>query len=137
MDAGPLSFQRSDDGRIVAGVAMGFSRRHGVDPMVVRGALVVLTFAAGLGLVLYAAGAALSQPAPMPGEPGPAAMPPDTRRNAAVALVTAGLLLVVRSTGLWLGDAVMVPLVVLVAGRGGAGVWCAPRTTPRPACRSW
>jgi signal transduction histidine kinase/phage shock protein PspC (stress-responsive transcriptional regulator) len=116
VDAGPLSFQRSDDGRIVAGVAMGFSRRHGVDPMVVRGSLVVLSFAAGLGLVLYAAGAALSQSAPMPGEQGPAALPPDTRRNAAVALVTIGLLLVVRSTGLWLGDAVMVPLVVLIAG---------------------
>ncbi|MBI4933655.1 MAG: PspC domain-containing protein [Actinobacteria bacterium] len=116
MDAGPLTFQRSDDGRVVAGVAAGFSRRHGVDPMVVRGALVVLTFAAGLGLVIYALGASLSVAAPMPGQPAAPSAPVDTRRNVSVALVALGLMLVVRSTGLWLGDAVMLPLTVLAAG---------------------
>lgn len=116
MDTGPLRFERSDEGRIVAGVAAGFARRHGVDPMVVRGALVVLTFAAGLGLLLYAVGAWVSDPAPPPGQAVPPAPPVDMRRNVAVALVASGLLLLVRSTGLWLGDAVMVPLTVLVAG---------------------
>lgn len=116
MDAGPLTFQRSDDGRLVAGVVAGFSRRHGVDPMVVRGALVVLTFAAGLGLVIYALGASVSEAAPMPGQPAAPSTPVDTRRNVAVALVALGLMLLVRSTGLWLGDAVMLPLTVLAAG---------------------
>ena len=116
MDAGPLTFQRSDDGRIVAGVAVGFARRHGVDPMVVRGALVVLTFAAGLGLLLYAFGASVSEPAPAPGRPAEPSTPVDTRRNLSVALVAAGLMLLVRSTGLWLGDSVMLPLTVLAAG---------------------
>jgi signal transduction histidine kinase len=116
MDAGPHTFQRSDDGRVVAGVAAGFSRRHGVDPMVVRGALVVLTFAAGLGLVLYALGAAVSEPAPAPGQSAEPSTPVDTRRNLAVALVAFGLMLLVRSTGLWLGDSVMLPLTVLAAG---------------------
>jgi signal transduction histidine kinase/phage shock protein PspC (stress-responsive transcriptional regulator) len=116
MDAGPLTFRRSDDGRIVAGVVAGFSRRHGVDPLVVRGALVVLSFAAGLGLVLYALGAAVSQPAPTADDPSPPAMPVDARRNGAVALMSLGLLLMVRSTGLWLGDTAMAPLAVLVAG---------------------
>jgi signal transduction histidine kinase/phage shock protein PspC (stress-responsive transcriptional regulator) len=116
MDAGPLTFQRSDDGRVVAGIAAGFSRRHGVDPMVVRGALVVLTFAAGLGLVLYALGASVSEPAPAPGQSAEPSTPVDTRRNMAVALVALGLMLLVRSTGLWLGDSVMLPLTVLAAG---------------------
>jgi signal transduction histidine kinase len=112
MHDSPLAFPRQDDGRAIAGVAGGFARRHGLDPLVVRGALVVLSFAAGLGLVLYVAGAALSTEP----DPNAATQPPDARRNVSVALIAAGLLLVVRSTGVWLGDAVMVPLAVLAAG---------------------
>lgn len=114
MDTSAVSFHRHDDGRVVAGVAAGFARRFGVEVAVVRGALVVLTFAAGLGLVLYAAGAVLSMPSLPEGDT--AAVPPDRRRTMAVGLIAAGLLLVVRSTGLWLGDAVMAVAVVLVAG---------------------
>jgi signal transduction histidine kinase len=84
-----------------------------VDPLVVRAALVVLTFTAGIGLVLYAVGAALSEPE---GASSRAWPEPDARRNLAVALIALGVALVVRSTGLWLGDAVMVPLIVVVAG---------------------
>jgi signal transduction histidine kinase/phage shock protein PspC (stress-responsive transcriptional regulator) len=114
MDIDDLAFSRHDDGRLVAGVAAGFARRHGVDVAVVRGALVLLTFAAGLGLVLYAVGALLSKPAPVRGtEP---ATPVDPRRNVAVALIALGALLLVRSTGLWLGDGVMGVLTVLVTG---------------------
>ena len=114
MDTSAVTFHRHDDGRVVAGVAAGFAREFGVDVAVVRGALVVLTFAAGLGLVLYAVGAVLSKPTPVAGSS--AATPVDLRRTVAVALVAAGLLLVVRSTGLWLGDAVMAVVTVLVAG---------------------
>jgi signal transduction histidine kinase/phage shock protein PspC (stress-responsive transcriptional regulator) len=113
MAANPLAFARSEDGRVVAGVVAGFGRRHGVDPWVVRGALVVLSFAAGLGLVLYALGAAFSEDAPAGAS---VARPVDPMRNASVACVAIGVLAVVRSTGLWLGDALMVPLVIVVAG---------------------
>src|SRR4051812_20601169 len=99
-----LTFARRDDGRVVAGVAVGFARRYGVEVAVVRGALVVLTFAAGLGLVLYAAGAVLSRPAPGPRDEPPLTEPIDVRRTISVALIAIGMLLVVRSTGLWLGD---------------------------------
>ncbi len=78
-----------------------------------RGALVVLTFAAGVGLALYAIGAALSV------DQGARVAPPvapDARRNLSVVAITLGLLAIVRSTGVWLGDTVMVPLVVVVAG---------------------
>lgn len=113
METEALAFPRSDDGRVVAGVVAGFARHHRVHPLVLRGVLVVLAFAGGLGLVLYAIGAALSTPAsarPVEADPF------EPRRNAAVACIGLGLMFVVRSTGLWLGDALMFPLAALVAG---------------------
>jgi phage shock protein PspC (stress-responsive transcriptional regulator)/anti-sigma regulatory factor (Ser/Thr protein kinase) len=113
METEALAFPRSDDGRVVAGVVAGFARRHRVHPLVVRGVLMVLTFAGGLGLALYALGAAVSTPSPT--QPVDAE-PFEPRRNAAVACIGLGLMLLVRSTGLWLGDALMFPLAALVAG---------------------
>jgi signal transduction histidine kinase/phage shock protein PspC (stress-responsive transcriptional regulator) len=132
---GPLAFARRDD-RVIAGVAGGFADRHGLDATVVRVALVVLTLAGGLGLVLYAAGAVLADPpaaaptgpadgrpsdGPTSDLPGPGtapAHPRDVRRDLAVGCVTVGLALLVRSTGVWLGDAVMVPVIVVGLGIG-------------------
>jgi signal transduction histidine kinase len=109
----PLAFVRRDEHRVLAGVAGGFADQHGVDPMVVRGALVVLTFAGGIGLVLYALGALL---AVAPSGALAPRHPADQRRNAAVACIAAGLTVVMRSTGLWLGDAAMVALSAGVSG---------------------
>ncbi len=119
MTAFPLAFTRRDDRRVLAGVAGGFADQHGVDAVVVRGALVLLTFAGGLGLVLYAVGAVVSA---MPGATRTAAHPADQRRNLAVACISFGLLLVVRSTGLWFGDRVMVPVTAMVSGAVVLGV---------------
>lgn len=115
---GALAFTRRDDGRVVAGVAGGFADEHGVDATLVRVALVVLTVAGGLGLVIYAAGSVFARPAVVP----PVTRDLDPQRNLAVACVAFGLLLVVRSTGLWLGDAVMLPLVAVAAGLVVIGV---------------
>jgi len=109
----PLAFVRRDEHRVLAGVAGGFADQHGIDPTVVRGALVVLTFAGGLGLVLYALGALL---AVSPSTTHPRPHPLDQRRNASVACVAAGATIVMRSTGLWLGDTVMVALGAVVSG---------------------
>ncbi|MEK7423858.1 MAG: PspC domain-containing protein [Actinomycetota bacterium] len=113
MLARSLSFARRDDRRVLAGVAGGFADQHGIDATVVRGVLVVLTFAAGLGLLLYAFGALVSEPA---GAALPPRHPTDARRVVSVVCVGLGMLLVVRSTGVWLGDALMVPLAVVIAG---------------------
>jgi phage shock protein PspC (stress-responsive transcriptional regulator) len=43
-------------GRVVAGVAAGIARRHELDPVVVRVAIVVLTLFGGLGVLLYGLG---------------------------------------------------------------------------------
>ena len=107
-----LSFRRRERGRVLAGVAGGFADQHGVDALVVRGALVILAFAGGVGLAIYALMAIAA-------EFGHAVAPahaPDRRRNAAVGCVALGVTLLIRSTGLWLDDAAMVPLIVIVAG---------------------
>ena len=44
-------FRRRRDDRVLAGVAGGFAAAYGVDPFVVRTALVVLTFAGGIGVL--------------------------------------------------------------------------------------
>ena len=109
----PLSFARRADRRWLAGVAGGFADQHGVDPFVVRAALALLTLAGGFGLLVYAIGYAWS------GEPDaevPVAHRLDVRRTVAFGCLAAGAGLLVRSTGLWLGDTVMVPLVVVGAG---------------------
>ena len=113
MHAGSLSFTPLEDGRVLAGVAGGFARQHGAHRYVVRGALVVLAFAAGLGIVLYALGAVVARP---DSRGLPPAQPHDARRDASVACITFGVLMVVRTTGLWLGDGVMVPLMIVVVG---------------------
>jgi phage shock protein PspC (stress-responsive transcriptional regulator)/signal transduction histidine kinase len=116
--AAPLTFPRRSDRRVLAGVAGGFADHHGLDAVVARCAIVVLSFAGGLGVVLYAVGAVLSA-----GEVAPAtARVHDQRRNVATACVTLGIVLLVRSSGLWLGDTFMWPLVVAAAGVALIGV---------------
>ena len=112
-DAGrSLEFRARSDRRVLAGVAGGFADQHGVDPMLMRVVVVVLGLAGGVGVALYALGHAVAARATEP----PPVLPHDRRRDAAVVLITAGLLLVVRSTGVWLGDAPMLAAVVMGAG---------------------
>lgn len=111
---------RSADNHVLTGVAAGLAEDVRVDPALVRAALLVLTLAGGLGVVLYLALWAVSVPAPGEGrrvEPllaGP-------RQVGAIALITAGLLVAARDTGLWLGDGVVWP--ASVAALGVSVIW--------------
>src|SRR4051812_30401157 len=51
----PRRLLRSTDDRVVAGVAGGLGRYIAIDPVIVRIALVVLTFFGGAGALLYLA----------------------------------------------------------------------------------
>lgn len=97
---------------MLAGVAGGFADQHGVDPILTRAAVVVLSLAGGLGVALYALGHAVASTTTSVLPP----LPHDRRRDIAVVMFSAGLLLVVRSTGVWLGDAAMLSAVVIGAG---------------------
>jgi signal transduction histidine kinase/phage shock protein PspC (stress-responsive transcriptional regulator) len=104
--------RRSSD-RILLGVAGGFARRWRVDATVLRGAVGLLALAGGIGVALYAAGVALSDPRPATNDASPAAAPM-RRRNVAVAVATLALLLAAREIGLWPGNEVMVPAAIVV-----------------------
>ncbi len=113
----PDGLDRSGDDRAIAGVASGFGRYVGVDPMVVRLALVVLVFANGLGLLLYAAGWALL-PAERTGGSIDAAPSPSVERTVGLLLLTVGSLLLVGQVGLVLPVGVVVAVALSAIGFG-------------------
>src|SRR5262245_51151223 len=102
--------RRSAD-RILFGVAGGFARRWRVDPTLLRAAIGLLALAGGIGVALYAAGVALSDPRSPADGPEPAATV-ERRRNLAVVVATVATLLAARQFDLWPGNAVMVPAVI-------------------------
>jgi len=119
-----LAFARRTDRRVLLGVAGGFADQHGVDVVVVRAALVVLSLAGGLGIVLYVIGHAIAS------SHGslPATQPLDQRRNLAVGAVSLGLVIIMRSTGLWAGDALMTVVIVVATGVALLGILRPNRT---------
>ena len=106
--------ERREEGRVVAGVAAGLGPRLGVDAALVRIGFAVLAFAGGVGVLLYAVAWAL-----LPLAPSDAARPrrtATTQQGVALGLITLGILLVLRAVGLWFGDALVFPLIVVAAG---------------------
>jgi phage shock protein PspC (stress-responsive transcriptional regulator)/two-component sensor histidine kinase len=120
-------FRRRRDDRVLAGVAGGFAAANGVDPFVVRTALVVSTFAGGIGAMLYAVGLLVAGDPEAETGPDGAGRPPlpvpviDPQRNLAVGCITAGLLLAARAFGLWPGDALMLPVMGIGLGLAVVG----------------
>lgn len=112
-------FLRSRRDRVVRGVAGGLGARTGVDPVLLRIFFVVLTLAGGAGILLYGIALAVSdEPAE---DQDPPARPLDLQQAAAVGLIGMGVLLVLRSLGLWFGDALVWP--ALLAGIASAVIW--------------
>jgi signal transduction histidine kinase len=139
----PMPLRRERDGRWLAGVCTGISRRYGVDLWLVRFAFVAATAAGGLGIALYGLAWLL---VPARDEPGRAARPRERtgRASVEVALGTGLLLLSVlltfRALGIWFSDALVWPLVLVASG--GALIWrqslgsrstAADTPPPRPA----
>ena len=112
---------RTADDRVVAGVCGGLGRRYGVDPMVIRLAVVVLTLANGVGLMAYAAAWAL-----LPGEedePAVGVRPttepeprPTADRALAIGLIVMGALLLVAELGLLLPAGLVWSVAASAAG---------------------
>lgn len=106
---GPRLLRRSRIDRVVAGVAGGLGRYIGIDPILLRIAFVVLTFAGGSGVLLYLIGWIVI-PEERPGDDlGPQ---PPAARGGTVAVV-AGVVLV--AVGLILLLAQFAPIVARVA----------------------
>ena len=119
----------------LGGVAAGIARRYGVDVSLVRLAFVVATAAGGAGIAAYALGWLLIPT----GDSGPSRVRITTGRAAVEVALGTGLLLVAvlltfRALGIWLSDAIVWPLVLIVSG--GALIWrqsMGAREEPRPA----
>ena len=117
----PALFSRSRNDRLVAGVAGGIAERLGVEATLIRLAFVVLAFAGGFGIVAYLV-AWLIGAERLAGSEAPEV----ERRSGArvvisIAMVVAGLLLLLRETGLWLGDALV--FSIGLAAFGSAIIW--------------
>ena len=106
--------QRSSD-RVITGAAGGWAKRYDVDPTVVRVALALLTFVAGLGAVIYGAMFLLSDP-PDAGSAHVWAARIDHRRDLSVASAVAAVLIVARQLGVWPGDRIMLPAAAVAVG---------------------
>lgn len=120
-------FHRSSTDRVLVGVCGGVARRYGIDAYVVRIAVLLLTLTGGLGVVLYLLGWAVSEgPADVAGQPD-AGAPVVPTRSLAVVAATGGLLMTARNIGVWPGDALMVPAVVVASG--SALMWYRGRET--------
>jgi signal transduction histidine kinase len=109
---------RDPEAGIVAGVCAGIAAQLGVDVTLVRIAFVALTFAGGIGPVLYALLWAL-----VPAQGGRAAIsvPAIGSRGGmevgvGVGLLVLALLLTSRALGVWWSDAVVWPIVGVAAG---------------------
>jgi signal transduction histidine kinase/phage shock protein PspC (stress-responsive transcriptional regulator) len=113
------SLRRSRSNRVIAGVAAGVGEHLGIDPLVVRIGFVLLTFAAGFGLVTYLLLWLLARPEP------PDAVPPTARRKLprptmrqilGGVLVVAGIGLLLWWAGFWFGEIMAWPVILAAVG---------------------
>lgn len=109
-----LRFARSRDDAVVAGVAGGLGARWGVEPVLVRIAFVVLSYTGGVGVFAYLAAWAVSLD-PEDHE-APPAREPRAQQDVAFGLIVLGLVVVLRESVLWFGDAMGIPLVLAACG---------------------
>jgi signal transduction histidine kinase len=112
---------RSQDNRVLLGVAGGIGERFGVDPLMIRVAFAVLAIAGGSGVVLYLLAWAVSiEPEDDPARDRPV-RPPSARLAFAMGMIVLGTMLLLREIGLWFGDRLVWP--VALAAAGSAVIW--------------
>jgi signal transduction histidine kinase len=127
----PLRRDRGD--AVVGGVCAGLGRRLGIDPIVLRVVFIAATAAGGLGLIAYGLAWALL---PAEGDSrAPALRVPGGRDSWSVAtgmgMLMFAVLLLFREWGLWVGDALVWPVVL--AASGGALIWRQSASAAQPA----
>ena len=105
---------RSSSDRVIAGVAGGFGRYLGIDPVVIRLLLIVLIFFGGAGLIVYGAAWLL---VPADGHEGEGFDAGGVARRTGIALGVLVLTIVAAAGGFWgfaFGGGIAVAIVVIV-----------------------
>lgn len=118
----PMRLTRSSGDRVIAGVCGGVARWLGVEPLVVRIAFVVVGLS-GIGVVVYAViWVAVPDDGGTRGlDSVHGAIPlgkEHSQRALAILLLGAGGLLLLRETGVWLGDRFVWPIALAGVGLG-------------------
>lgn len=112
----PRVLRRSRDDKMVAGVCGGLAHYLGVDPVLIRLAVVALALSGGVGVLLYIVAAIV-----LPVEDGTAGPPVPRRSNgggllAGIVLVLLGLFLLLRQITPWPDASIGWPAVVVAVG---------------------
>jgi signal transduction histidine kinase len=107
-----FGLSRSPNRRVVAGVAGGLAERLRVDPALLRVAFVLLALCGGAGVLAYAV---LWVSVPQ-AETAVDVLDAGSQRGIAVALVVGGLVIALRSMGLWLGDTIASSVALVAIG---------------------
>ena len=113
-----IAIRRSED-RLVTGLAAGVAETLGVASVFVRAAFVALAFAGGVGVLLYLIGWVLTLE-----DADPSAVEAlrkrvaarTSRQRFALAVMFLGVLLLLRSMGLWFGDSLVWPVSLVAFG---------------------
>ena len=112
-------YYRSDDDRLVAGVAGGLAEHLGIQPLLVRVAFVLLTIAGGSGLLMYAAFWAF-----VPQRPGePTGQGRRIELGALVGFLCLGIVAAWLANRIGLGVGPSTSWPVFVAAAGGGLIW--------------
>jgi signal transduction histidine kinase len=125
---------RSRTDRVVAGVCGGLGRALGIDPFVVRVAVLVLTLLGGIGALAYVVAWLLL---PREGDDQSLAAGAFSPRRfdlpsiLAIGSIALGVLFILRAGGVWVGEAVVWP--VLLAVVGVAVIWRQADDDDRPS----
>lgn len=126
--------RRSAHDRVVAGVAAGLGERVEIDPVVVRLAFVMLTFAGGVGAIAYLV-LFLAMGWPDPSSEASSPGRTSARQAVAVGLVLTGVLLICREAGLWWGDGLVWPAALAILG--SAVIWTRGTESDRARWMRW
>jgi phage shock protein C len=116
----PRLLRRRPDNRVIAGVCSGLADYFAIDPILVRLAFVVITFAGGAGVLAYIILWIVMTPAPVGTSPQPLAMGATNQRPywLGAFLIALGALFLIGNTGLfaWWNWTLFWPLALIVLG---------------------
>lgn len=138
MSEGADKLRRDTRQAVLGGVCAGFARKLGIDPVITRMGMVVITIASsGFGALAYLLAWAL-----IPAGPAGPREPRERGRGrrgswriaTGVGLLALSLLLVFRQLGFWWSDVVVWPLAL--AAFGVALLWGLTRQPPEPGEKS-
>jgi signal transduction histidine kinase len=111
---------RSNDDRIVAGLAAGIGLRLGIPIVFARAAFVSLTLAGGIGVICYLLGWLATPDEREYGSMIEAEQPPSTAQKLGLALIFYAVLVALQEVGLWFGPIVWPAILVIF---GAALIW--------------